>query len=351
MDFFKPGSTLKREDPKAHSYEHTRARDGYKKQLQIFKIRFEHELAKHPKLDFDAKQEVRIRAKRLREMCLSNYRESLQGLATTNHRRNYKDLFLGTRDISYEMHDTNILDYELRLASEIDTIISNLKLMKADKSNRETLDWMASLAKQRFSYEQFEEEAHPHEVEIDLELETAQEEEHPYNYEEDLAGPIYLSRRHKSPVHANGHSSPRYGSREGSILNGDDCPTFNREFNYAKSSKVLDECDEPDEEEFEKRPTLPSKRREITLSPVRDSLLDVAYCDFIHKDDRPRHDREENPFRMDERSYRRSRAPKPPVDVDNEEDVEEFLARSRALLRKSARPTNLSFLEDDEEED
>ena len=368
MDFFKPGSTLKREDPKAHTYEHTRARDAYRKQLEIFKIRFEAELTKHPKLDLDAKQEVRIRAKRLREICLANYREGLQGLATTNHRRNYKDLFLGTRDISFEMHDTTILDYELRLASEIDTIISNLKLMAEDKSNRDTLDWMAKLAKQKFAYELFECDNHPHEPEINLELESVEQPKHPFNQEEELTGPIYQSqRRQKSSVnsvnnHLDGYSncedSKDYND-DGSIMNGEqsNLQPFTREFNYIKSNKVLNECEhDAEENEIEflpKRPLVLDEqiKRDTTLSPSRESFLDMAYYDYINKDRDRDQIRENRPFNIEKPIYRRGRAPKPPVDIDNEDDVEEFLARSRALLRKSARPTHFRGYDDEDEEE
>lgn len=143
----------KPEDPKAHVYERNRARDSYKKQLEIFKIRHEAALREFPRLDFDAKQEIRIRAKRLREKCLSAYRDGLQGLATSAHRRQYKDVFLGDRETAIEMHDPNVLEYELRLAEEIDSIISNLSLLKEDQSNQSTLDWMANLSKQRFAYD------------------------------------------------------------------------------------------------------------------------------------------------------------------------------------------------------
>lgn len=262
MDFFKPGSTLKREDPKANSYERNRARDAYKKQLEIFKIRFEHELANHPKLDFDAKQEIRIKAKRMREKCLSTYRESLQGLATTNHRRNYKDVFLGSRESNIEMHDTTILDYELRLAHEMDTIISNLSLMKEDKSNRETLDWMASLAKQKFSYELFEMNEHPKEVDIKLELEPEVEPDPIYPYEEDMAGPICLSRisppRFKSSYMRemmNGERSSRSRSRAPELEEEEEDQlkdeTFHREFNLITQSPRLVRQDYENEEDEE----------------------------------------------------------------------------------------------------
>jgi len=357
MDFFKPGSTLKREDPKAHSYEHNRARDAYKKQLDIFKIRVEHELAKHPKMDFDAKQEVRIRAKRLRETCLSNYRESLQGLAKTNFRREYRDTFLGTRETAFEMHDTTILDYELRLATEMDTIISNLHLMKEDKSNRDTLDWMAKLARQKLAYELFEEKEHPEQVAIDLELEPQEEPERTFDYEDDMAGPICLSRR-KSPsrfdgtLHLNGHHED----------DGED-DHFIREFNQAKCSKIAD--DYVDEEEYV--PKKSTKQRPASPSPVKESLLDVPYCDYIrasHADEHQRHllDPDDEPFNVGGKverktgwgtTYQKREAPRRlPVDVDNEDDVEQFLAQSRALLRKSARSNRPYFSYDtDDEED
>ena len=338
MDFFKPGSTLKREDPKTHSYEYNRARDSYRKQLETFKIRFEAELAKHDKLDFDAKQEIRIRAKRIREICLANYRESLQGLATTNHRRNYKDIFLGSRETSFEMHDTNILDYELRLASEIDTLISNLNLMKEDKSNRETLDWMASLAKQKFSYELFECGEHPKQVDIDLQLEPEVQPSPAFNYDEDVAGPIYLSRRLAS------RSGSMLSERYVDPMTGDDYPRFNREFNYVKTPLMVD-----DEVEDDYIPRFGVNR--IDTSPPKESLLNVAY-----RCNRSSHDNaeERNIDRPSERQQRRveNMSLKPPVDVDNEEDVEEFLARSRALLRRSARPSmNVSYLYNDDEDD
>ena len=140
-------------DPKSNLYERTRARDAYKKQLETFKIYYDTDLRTHDRLDFDAKQEIRIRAKRQREKCLSAYRESLQGLATSSNRRQYKDVFLGDREAAIEMHDPNVLEYELRLAEEIDSIIGNLNLLKEDQSNQFTLDWMANVAKQRISYD------------------------------------------------------------------------------------------------------------------------------------------------------------------------------------------------------
>lgn len=51
------------------------------------------------------------------------------------------------------MHDPVILDYEIRLTSEIDSIISNISLLNPDLSNKATIDWMAQLARQKISYE------------------------------------------------------------------------------------------------------------------------------------------------------------------------------------------------------
>ena len=153
MDFFKPGSTLKRADPKDNKYEHDRARSAYKRQLDTFKIKFDAEVAKHRRIDFDAKQEIRIWAKRLRAQCLEDYRQNLQGLARHSQRREYKDLFLGKAESMIEMHDVTVLDYELRLAEEIDSMIKNLALMNEDKSNASTIEWMNNLARQKFSYD------------------------------------------------------------------------------------------------------------------------------------------------------------------------------------------------------
>lgn len=145
-------SRLKKPDPKQSIYENNRARDAYKKQLDIFNLRLEADMKQHKELDFDAKQEIRIRAKRMRETCLQQYRQNLQGLASSSHRRTYKDTFLGDREATFEMHDPVILEYELRLASEIDSIISNIALLNPDLSNKATIDWMSSLARQKYSY-------------------------------------------------------------------------------------------------------------------------------------------------------------------------------------------------------
>ena len=354
MDFFKPGSTLKREDPKAHSYERSRARDSYKKQLEIFKIRFEHELANHKVLDFDAKQEIRIKAKGMREKCLANYRQGLQGLATTNHRRNYTDLFLGTRETSFEMHDTTILDYELRLTHEMDTIISNLSLMKEDKSNRETLDWMASLARQKFSYELFEMNEHPKEVDITLELEPQQEPEPIYPYDEDMlnesVGPICASRisppRFKSSymrelMKSRSQSrAPEFEEEEEEDQLKDE--TFNREFNLITQSPRLVRQDYENGEDEE--------LWRIRASPAPSFISDY-HDDRDHYRDYRSVSRQPSGKSIATstigNSTRRSAAP---VDVDNEEDVEEFLARSRALIRRSNKPVRIDYDDDEEDE-
>lgn len=144
---------LKPVDPKQGIYERNRARDAYKRQLDLFNHRLEGWLKEYSVLDFDSKQEIRIKARRLRESCITTFRQNLQGLATTSHRREYKDVFLGQCETSFEMHDPVILDYEIKLTSEIDSIISNINLLKPDLSNKATIDWMAQLAKQKFSYE------------------------------------------------------------------------------------------------------------------------------------------------------------------------------------------------------
>lgn len=140
-------------DPNSGRYERGRARDAYKKQINIFKTKFEASLHEHDQLDFDAKQEIRIRAKRQREICLKDYRQGLQGLSKCSFRRTYKDVFLGECDEQIEMHDSNILEYELRLTSEMDTIINNIRLLCADKSNVSKMNWFSDLAKAKFSYE------------------------------------------------------------------------------------------------------------------------------------------------------------------------------------------------------
>lgn len=121
--------------------------------MDLFNLRLEGWLKEYSVLDFDAKQEIRIKARRLRENCIATFRQNLQGLATTSHRREYKDVFLGQRETSFEMHDPVILDYEIRLTSEIDSIISNISLLNPDLSNKATIDWMAQLARQKISYE------------------------------------------------------------------------------------------------------------------------------------------------------------------------------------------------------
>lgn len=151
-----PGrSALKKRpaDPKAGRYERSRARDAYKRQLNIFKAKFEASLREYDRLDFDAKQEIRIRAKRQREVCLNDYRQGLQGLARSSFRRTYKDVFLGERETAMESYDPNVLEYELRLTSEMDTIIDNIRLLSADKSNLSKMDWFSNLARAKFSYE------------------------------------------------------------------------------------------------------------------------------------------------------------------------------------------------------
>lgn len=140
-------------DPNSGQYERKRARDAYKKQINIFKAKFEASLNEHDRLDFDAKQEIRIRAKRQREICLKDYRQGLQGLSKCSFRRTYKDVFLGECDERIEMHDSNILEYELRLTSEMDAIINNIRLLCIDKSNVSKMDWFSNLAKAKFSYE------------------------------------------------------------------------------------------------------------------------------------------------------------------------------------------------------
>lgn len=447
MDFFKPGSTLKREDPKAHSYERNRARDAYKKQLEIFKIRFEHELANHPKLDFDAKQEIRIKAKGMRERCLATYRESLQGLATTSHRRNYKDLFLGNRDLAVQMHDTTILDYELRLTHEMDTIISNLNLMKEDKSNRETLDWMASLARQKFSYELFEMAEHPQEVDIKLQLEREHEEDQQepvYPYEEELAGPICGSRlsppRYKSsfmremmknggPLGHTAEADDSYdfdGGPSAAAFDGFYDPaaaapaassssaaaagrprhwqysstardsrstsrvpperrgreavpeeeqedqlkdeTFRREFNLiTQSPRLVRSQYEPEVDEDEEMWRIRrGARRGRDSSPAASYISDYTDRDYVYRGPPPT-DRYDPDSRCSSRSVSRQppskqsnggfsdgaprRREAAPVDVDDDDDVEAFLAKSRAMLNKAKNRPPVRFDYDDDDED
>lgn len=151
-----PGrSALKKRpiDPKQGRYERSRARDSYKRQLNIFKAKFEANLREYDRLDFDAKQAIRIRAKRQREICLNDYRQGLLGLARSSFRRTYKDIFLGERETSIESLDPNVLEYELRLTSEMDTIIDNIRLLCVDKSNLSKMDWFSNLARAKFSYE------------------------------------------------------------------------------------------------------------------------------------------------------------------------------------------------------
>ncbi|OTF83497.1 hypothetical protein BLA29_012304, partial [Euroglyphus maynei] len=142
-----PGrSALKKRpvDPKAGRYERSRARDAYKRQLNIFKAKFDASIGEHDRLDFDAKQEIRIRAKRQREICLNDYRQGLLGLARSSFRRTYKDVFLGERETAMDSYDPNVLEYELRLTSEMDTIIDNIRLLSADKSNLSKMDWFSN---------------------------------------------------------------------------------------------------------------------------------------------------------------------------------------------------------------
>lgn len=173
-------------DPEHNLYERNRARDTYRRQLNLFNIRLEAWLKEYTVFDFDAKQEVRIKARRLRDNCLSTYKQSLQGLATTSHRREYTDVFLGRREANFEMHDPVVLDYELRLTSELDAIIANINLLNADLSNKATIDWMASLAKQRYSYEVETEEEPTYRLH-DIEAEVDDDDKLPEEEDVDIA--------------------------------------------------------------------------------------------------------------------------------------------------------------------
>ncbi|UXI19669.1 troponin I protein [Sarcoptes scabiei] len=169
-------------DPKTGQYERSRARDAYRKQMNIFKAKFDASVQEHERLDQDAKQEIRIKAKRQREICLNDYRQGLLGLAKSSFRRTYKDLFLGDCESELEMQDPHVLEYELRLTSEMDNIIENIRILYPDKSNLSKLDWFANLAKAKFSYEfELSEPIDPDSIAIPLRF---QEEQPPSESEE-----------------------------------------------------------------------------------------------------------------------------------------------------------------------